>query len=163
MKIYKQKVLEDAHKEGRALARKAISDFCGTDNIDIYYNENGKPLCDICKFNISHKRDMVVCAVSDNNIGVDIEYITDIKLRDEYMLMSKAESEFINSNAEKRNERFFTIFTMKEAFVKMNGGKLMDAAKLNTVSQGEIITDFEKFSFETEINGETIITTCEEK
>jgi len=163
MKIYKEKILADAHKEGRELARKAISDFCGSENFNIYYNENGKPLCDKCFFNISHKRDIVVCAVSDKNIGIDIEYITDIKVRNEYLLMSREETEFINAIKDKQNERFFTIFTMKEAFVKMLGERLKDAAKLNTVENGEIKTDFDNFSFNTEIIGETIITTCEEK
>ncbi len=163
MKIYKEKVLADAHKEGIELSKRAISEFCGTESFNIYYNENGKPLCDKCCFNISHKRDAVVCVVSDKDIGIDIEYITDIKERKEYMLMSKAESEFINSSPEKRNERFFTIFTMKEAFVKMLGGKLKDAAKLNCVIGGEIVKEFESFKFETNIYEDFIITTCEEK
>lgn len=163
MEIYKQKVLADAHKEGRELARKAISDFCGTNDYNMYNNENGKPLCDKCCFNISHKRDTVVCAVSDKNIGIDIEYIADIKPRKEYMLMSGEEAEFINASPENRNERYFTIFTMKEAFVKMKGARLKDAAKINTVESGKIKTDFDNFSFNTQIIGKTIITTCEEK
>ncbi len=163
MKIYKQKVLVDAHKEGIELAKKAISDFCGTNDFTIYYNENGKPLCDKCCFNISHKKDAVVCVVSHNNIGIDIEYITDIKERNEYMLMSREEAEFINFSPEKRNERFLTIFTMKEAFVKMKGGKLKDATKLNTVLHGKIKKEFNGFEFTTEKNENFIITVCKEK
>lgn len=84
---------------------------------DIFYNEYGKPYLknNSIFFNISHSGDYIVCAVSDREIGVDIERIT---LKE--MLIDR-----ICTENEKKYpmtaENFTKIWVMKESYVKMLG------------------------------------------
>lgn len=68
-----------------ALCRRAISDCCGLADEDIVfeYSEKGKPYVKGLPvyFNISHSGDYAVCAVSDCEIGIDIEKIKPVNMR----------------------------------------------------------------------------------
>jgi 4'-phosphopantetheinyl transferase len=62
---------------GEHLARKAISEFLGIEYSEIRFgrDEKGRPFAiglDV-DFNISHSNELVVCAVSNERIGVDVE------------------------------------------------------------------------------------------
>ena len=64
------------------LCRKAVAEFCGIspDKINFTLNEHGKPYAaglDV-HFSISHSGNYAVCAVSDKEIGVDVEKIREI-------------------------------------------------------------------------------------
>lgn len=138
---------------GRILLRRAILEIYGIESYDIEYNHNGKPLLDFCFFSISHSKTRVVCVVSDNPIGVDIEFIKQIKSSSHYPLFSKAETKDINEH-ENTSLRFLELWTRKEAFVKINGGKIIDV--VDTLN-----FDFKNFVFTTEIVDDCIITVCE--
>jgi 4'-phosphopantetheinyl transferase len=89
---------------------------------DLIYKGNGKPdIEDIC-FNLSHSGDMVVCAISEKQIGVDIEQIEDIKENIARRFFTKYENQYLNQYKEerKRNE-FFRLWTMKESYMKYTG------------------------------------------
>ena len=73
---------------GRILLKKMIKRLYGKEDFKLCYNENGKPLCDFCYFNISHSGDYAVCAVSEREIGVDTEQMLGFKKRERYMLFS---------------------------------------------------------------------------
>ena len=69
---------------GEMLARKAIAEWCivAPESIVFSIREHGKPYAvdlDV-EFNISHSGDMVVCAVDDKPVGIDIEKIRPIDL-----------------------------------------------------------------------------------
>lgn len=103
------------------LCRHAISEFCGISPEDIEFRigENGKPYTkglDV-HFNISHSGDMAVCAVSDKEIGIDIEKIREINPRTAEKFACETEKEYINSH----KNGFFEIWTLKEAFFKCIG------------------------------------------
>ena len=69
---------------GEMLARKAIAEWCSVAPEDIVFGikEHGKPYAKnlSIEFNISHSSDMVVCAVDDKPVGIDIEQIRPIDL-----------------------------------------------------------------------------------
>ena len=69
---------------GEMLARKAIAEWCGilAESIVLGKTETGKPYPkDLpVEFNISHSGDMVVCAVDDKPVGIDIEEVRPIDL-----------------------------------------------------------------------------------
>ena len=104
-----------------ALCRKAISENCNVPCSDIVFGktEKGKPFTENADvhFNISHSGDIVVCAVSDKEIGTDIEKIRRINPRAAEKFASGKELEYIAS----ADNGFFRIWTLKEAYFKCIG------------------------------------------
>lgn len=77
------------------------------------------------RFNLSHTKDMIVCAVTLNNdIGCDVENITRsndvLKVAERYFSPFEIDALFSLPEAEQRN-RFFDYWTLKEAYIKAWG------------------------------------------
>lgn len=92
------------------------------------YGKYGKPVLknhyDI-KFNLSHCKWGVACAISDKEVGIDIEYINYENLECINMVMSKEEKYKILQS--KNPEVVFTRFwTIKESYLKNLGIGLID-------------------------------------
>ncbi len=114
------------------LCRQMIADRCGIapERIVIERNENGKPYAvnaDVF-FSISHSADIVACAISDKEIGLDIEQIKNIRLKAAEKFADEAEIAYIGNDI----NRFFEIWTLKEAFFKCKGTGL--GADIKSVS-----------------------------
>lgn len=103
------------------LCRKAISEFCNVapESIEFFKNEFGKPFAKNLPvhFSISHSGNMVVCAVSNKEIGIDIEEIRPVKPNAALKFATENELKYINSN----ENGFFEIWTLKEAYFKCIG------------------------------------------
>jgi 4'-phosphopantetheinyl transferase len=67
-----------------------------------------------------------VCAVYDSAIGVDIEKIRPVNVNVINKVCNKQELEYIYSGKEKMSERFFEIWTFKEACFKRIGTGITD-------------------------------------
>lgn len=80
-------------------------------------------------FNISHSGEYVVLAVSDKRIGIDIERIKPIDLELSKDVFHDREIAYLQQGRQKKQERFFEIWTLKEAFVKMIGEGLSYSLK----------------------------------
>lgn len=121
---------------GEMLARKAISEWCGVTPKSITFGkkEHGKPYASglAVEFNISHSGDMVVCAIDNEPIGIDIEKIRPIDLSVAKQFCSEqelvylfghvpTEKDFVNTSDEDVLTGFFEIWTKKEAYVKCLG------------------------------------------
>ena len=120
---------------GEMLARKAIAKLCNVEpeNITFAIGEHGKPYAvdlDV-EFNISHSGNMVVCAVADQPIGIDIELIRPIDLSvakrvctDEELLCifghHPTNKDFVYTEDQEILTRFFEIWTKKEAIIKLS-------------------------------------------
>lgn len=87
-------------------------------NIEFSVNEFGKPyLKDNLSnfhFNLSHTKNAVVVAVSNQEIGVDIEKITEANLEIALRFFTKLEYNYIDKLPDKRNERFYEVWTKKK-------------------------------------------------
>ncbi len=83
-------------------------------------SENGKPLADGLFFNVSHSGNYVVGVVSDCEVGCDIEKVSSAPMKVAQHYFSPAESEYMNSEPDK-DRAFFTIWTLKESYMKMTG------------------------------------------
>ena len=92
----------------------------GLSEDSLKYSENGKPLADNLFFNISHAGDYVVGVSSDREVGCDIEKIVDAPLEVADRFFHLKEAEYIKS-AEDKNRAFFTLWTLKESYMKMTG------------------------------------------
>lgn len=95
------------------------------------YNEKGKPVNDKFFFSISHSGEYAVCACAATPVGVDIQKIKKANIEIAKRFFSDDEFEYVK-NGHNKDERFFEIWTKKEALVKAFG-------------QG-IDADFSKFS-----------------
>lgn len=137
---------------GYILLYNAISDMYNKTEIEIKYNENGKPICDFCFFNISHSKGYVVCVVADEVVGIDVQKIKNISQREKYKFFNKQENDYVNSDIRLLSSRYIEIFTKKEAAVKMLGTTIACGATIDTFS--------EKFLFETYFNGDFVVTVC---
>ena len=119
---------------------------------EFFYGENGKPyIAGSPYFSLSHSGDIVVCAVSDFEVGADVEKIRRANMRlarrffqpDEYAILSLIESD------DERNELFFRIWTMKESLMKCTGGGLALSPRDFRAVPSELSTEYrgKKFYF----------------
>lgn len=115
-----------------ALCRKAISEFCGVPAEEICFELSpaGKPYAkDLpIHFSISHSGDIAVCAVSKDEIGIDIEKIRTVNPRTYERFCTKNEARYISTS----ENGFFEIWTLKEAYFKCIGTGL--GADIKSVS-----------------------------
>ena len=95
------------------------------------YGPHGKPSIighpDI-HFNLSHCKEAVICAISDNPIGVDVESVERYKENVARHVMNERELKMI-AEADRPGVMFTRLWTMKEAFVKRSGNGIIDDMK----------------------------------
>ncbi|WP_124066559.1 4'-phosphopantetheinyl transferase superfamily protein [Clostridium sp. E02] len=93
--------------------------------LSIAKGECGKPyLTDYphIHYNISHTDGLVVCAIGDDPLGVDVEKIRTHPQEVIRKIMSEQEKQALNQCLEKeRDQLFFQIWTLKESYVKAEG------------------------------------------
>ena len=85
-------------------------------------------------FNISHAGRMVACAISDEEIGIDIEKIDpliDMKIAQTFFYNSEYEN---IKKSDNRVDQFFKYWVLKESYMKYTGlGFLLDLDKFEIV------------------------------
>lgn len=100
-----------------ALQKEGIEDY------DVLYTKKGKPYLpghDDIKISLSHSHEMVMCVISDNNVGCDIELIKPINLNIAKRFFSEEEyNEIIESD--NKEQAFCRLWTLKESFLKVTG------------------------------------------
>ena len=108
------------------LSRKILRDILkdrysiNYNELDIKYNEYGKPYIRDIYFNISHSNDYVLVAISKRQIGVDIEKIRNVdETLINYICTDKEKNYVLGSDD--INKSLFIIFCLKEAYYKMIG------------------------------------------
>jgi 4'-phosphopantetheinyl transferase len=100
--------------------------------VDYYFNEYGKPYfknTDLF-FNISHSFDYVITAISEKEIGIDIEKIRKTPINVINQFATGNEKKYILSSSSNIEERIFKIYTLKEAYVKMLGTNMNDVFQI---------------------------------
>ncbi len=98
------------------------------EKILIEKNEHGKPFIqgqENFKYNISHSGDMVMLAYSTQELGADIEKLRDKDIRVAKRCFCKSEYDYVIGSPQDDDkavaERFFRVWTMKEAYLKYSG------------------------------------------
>lgn len=135
---------------GEILARKMISSFCNVFPEDVFFELglHGKPYVknlDV-EFNISHSDEMVVCAISDKPVGIDVEMIRPIDTNILRILCTDVDLEYIFGNGTITNNipcnfddqqlcRFYEVWTAKEAYFKCVGTGIKN---LKSISMDEL-------------------------
>ena len=127
----REQALKFKHEQGQRLCvlayqllKQGLREEYGIEENPIFeYNEHGKPSIvghPEIHFNFSHCKEAVVCAISDQPIGVDVESIREYKeslVR--YTMNDEEIQEIESSNNPART--FICFWTMKEAAMKLIG------------------------------------------
>lgn len=103
----------------------AIKSVFGIEEPNITLGKDGKPLLtgETDKFfNVSHSGEMVVCAVSDTECGVDIEGTLHphdlMNISNRFFSAAEQSAVIMSANP---NEAFCRLWTIRESYVKMRG------------------------------------------
>lgn len=131
---------------GEILVNKLLLEKFKTNAI-LNVGENGRPFLSDTKYSVSiaHCSDIAVCAVSEIPVGIDIEQIKDIS----YSLINRVcvedELNYVLQESDARKddrkitdknvlERFFEIWTGKEAWFKKIGTGITDLKSVNVLN-----------------------------
>lgn len=130
VKLHLLKRNDKARREslmGYLLLTYAVSKYYGKLTIlDLDYSNN-KPFIinSNLKFNLSHSNNTVALAISDEyNIGIDIERIRPLDMRLARRIANDIEIKNIDSGKD-----LISLWTKKEAFVKLNGDSIFSNIK----------------------------------
>ena len=132
------------------------------DNASVFFDKNayGKPYLKNNKnfhFNISHTKGLIVIAISNSPIGVDVELTRRFDLHIAKRFFTEYEIEYINGDTEKMYQRFFEIWTKKEAYIKHNGKGLTIPLNSFNVLSDNISHKIKSFFYE-----DYILSVCSE-
>lgn len=85
----------------------------------ILFTQKGKPYFENNPFffSISHSNNLVVCAISDYEIGIDVEMINSFNPKLINRICSPDEKQYISDST----ENFYKVWTAKEAYSKLIG------------------------------------------
>lgn len=116
---------------GELLAKYAISHVHNvpTDRICFLQDSYGKPYLEgreDIHFNISHSGQRIVCATSQQAVGIDLEEIVTIDaltIAQQFFLKDELDS-LTNLPSHDRADSFYTLWTMKESYIKLVGNGL---------------------------------------
>jgi len=126
------------------LARSVLSEKFNTDKKEIRFRigKNGKPYAENinAEFSISHSGTIAICAVSDTPVGIDIERIRDIDLSVAKKHFAPDEQDYVLEKMSLSKQRFFEIWTRKEAYVKMLGKGISHFPEFSTMGDKNIVT-----------------------
>lgn len=93
------------------------------DVIQFETNEYGKPRlkgCEGIHFNVSHSGDWVICAISSEQVGVDVEQVKEKNLDIAERFYAEEEYQTL-LQYEHPSELFYRYWTLKESYVKAEG------------------------------------------
>ncbi|MGX7667257.1 4'-phosphopantetheinyl transferase family protein [Flavobacterium pedocola] len=107
----------ESHQKGFLSVRMLLQEL-GYSDFDLYYDDFGKPhLNDGKHISISHSFDFSAVAISDNNIGIDIEQVKEKVLRIAPRFMEVSHLKNLSENDQTRKAT--VIWGVKEAIFKL--------------------------------------------
>ena len=116
-------ILKDDDKKRSILGEILLINLLNEINIDynsitIIKNKYGKPFIKDMNlfFNISHSKDFVVCAISKNEIGIDIVQVSESKESVINQFATYKEKQYINELKNDYFKRSFEIFALIENY-----------------------------------------------
>lgn len=106
------------------LLRRAMTDAGLQPPFETELTPGGKPyLPDAPRFSLSHSGDHVLCAISEREVGCDVERIRPVshKLAERFFCPEEAAEIAAAPTEEARLRSFFRFWTLKESYVKALG------------------------------------------
>lgn len=104
------------------LLREAVKREFGEEIQEFEYNQFGKPFLkgNSLHFSLSHCKSAVACAVSESEIGIDLETVREFDEKLSARVLTGTELKLMES-AKDPKELFFKFWTQKEAAAKFEG------------------------------------------
>ena len=107
------------------LLKNALNDI-GIKSYTVAYGERGKPFLKEypnVHFNLSHSEERVFCALSEKEVGCDVEMVSEIDLAVGLRFFCDYEYQAIieNESQKDRFDAFYRIWTLKESIIKATG------------------------------------------
>lgn len=128
------------------LLTKVLKENYQINNFNIIKNEFGKPYIKNSNlfFSIGHDKDISIIAISNKEIGVDIEYLNyNQHVINKYFFDNEKE---IMNNSKNKEYDFTKIWVKKEAYLKMKGtGLNYGQENIDTTKIKADIKEFEQF------------------
>ena len=151
-KALQYKKLDDRKRSVLAfvlLERALREEYDITEVPEFVYNEFEKPSFQNLPihFSLSHCKDAVACAVSDHNIGIDVETIVPYNPDVARRVCTATELEMLDQS-ENKDVDFIKLWTMKEAISKYEGMGLslpfarISATKHSATTQSSLSTNY---------------------
>lgn len=111
---------------GEGMIRRLLAEKTGEkpEEIPICRAETGKPYSPGNPyFSISHSAGAVAVCLAEREVGLDIEKLRDAPYQTMRRFCAPSEEDYILSadNEEEKRRRFFTVWTLKEAYFKCTG------------------------------------------
>ncbi len=126
------------------LVRDAISKEFSIPKDDIRFrvDKNGKPYTESAPvhFSISHSKNIAVCAISDHPVGIDIECVRDVNINIAKRQFAADELRYVFEKWDLSKQRFFEIWTRKEAYVKLIGKGISHFPNFSVMNNNSIET-----------------------
>jgi 4'-phosphopantetheinyl transferase len=137
---------------GRGVLRTLLGNYmsCNPEQLIFSYGSHGKPglasmMSSGLTFNVSHSGGLAIFVIGiGREVGVDIEKfhaITDIEATASIFLSPKELTKFKEIPTEEKLDRFFTLWTAKEAVLKAYGGGFSSSVK-------EVLSNFNNSDLE---------------
>lgn len=119
---------------GECLVQKLLQTHYGITNATLHRSENGQPYLSGCELyvSISHSHKIVACAISEEPVGIDVERIRPVKPELHQRVCVPEELKYIR-NGDNAAERFFEIWTAKEAWFKKQGTGITNLHSVNVL------------------------------
>ncbi|PTT39474.1 4-phosphopantetheinyl transferase [Chryseobacterium sp. HMWF028] len=132
---------------GKVLLQYGLKAYYNISEVEMGTLPNKKPYLKDHQlhFNISHSKDLVVCAIAEYPLGIDIEF-NDPKVSylDFKFQMTDKEFQEIHESEDKING-FFTYWTRKEAVIKAHGAGMMLPLDTFEVIKDKCMIEGERF------------------
>lgn len=108
--------------------------------VEYHISKYGKPILDGYYFNLSHSGSMVICAVANNSIGIDIQQIRQCRNRIIDKYFTADEKALIDCDSE-----FTRLWARKEAIAKADGRGLARIISCIDVSRNIVVVNNVKY------------------
>jgi len=126
------------------LVQKLLEEM-GRETVVLENAEDGRPYLKGCDLfvSISHSHEGVICAISEDTIGIDIERIRPVRVGLIQYVCTEREREYVLSGWTDIGkemvegpvaQRFFAVWTAKEAYFKKSGSGITDIRSIDTLS-----------------------------
>ncbi len=112
---------------------------------EIVIDKGGKPHfaldcknegAEVC-FNLSHSGQYVLCAIGDQEMGVDLQQMVPVRESLVKRYFTDAEQQFVKNGAEKA---FAAVWTKKEAIAKLTGRGIAQILEKDNIQEGISVT-----------------------